>query len=556
MFNLLRNKSGLGLVEVLMAAGIAGGIALTVAKLSQDANRVTKTTETNNEINMFINDVAYTLSDKASCLATVPAGTAANGASIPDIKKVVNGVSTTTYKLFNTAPGNNKYGNNSFSLAAISTEKDPDNKVYLAIKITRHNAVVNGAKEIEKRIPLKVVFDGTGNNIASCYSDTDNIIAAAAEAACKGNSARWDAAAGECHHDIGLAGATGNPLVCPLYHVPRQLDTTGGTATFTCQPVYSSANSGCGAGSFINGWDADGEPNCTPIGGVACAAGDYLRKGASGHYECVTLPTCGDRQILIANGPGGFQCVTAACDENNEYLVAINSSGQPVCKKVSGGSCGPNEYVKQVNTDGSLQCAQVPASANLTQSDYSFVDGYNSSTGIWSRKTIDQTAQQICARITGFTWNGTNCIPTAAGTTDFEAICLKFPGHTWNGSQCVSASEFSKLINFQLRFNGTSWSVSLTRVIYSTSAADKNINVVIDSVTGSGGAFRFRIHHNTYYMNSTELISAVLSTRDGNNFNLRVGDVSGNNELEFAKADDASYNNFANGDVINVIWGY
>ena len=62
MIKLFRNNSGLGLVEVLMAAGIAGGIALTVAKLSQDANRVTKTTETNNEINMFMTDAAYILS--------------------------------------------------------------------------------------------------------------------------------------------------------------------------------------------------------------------------------------------------------------------------------------------------------------------------------------------------------------------------------------------------------------------------------------------------------------------------------------------------------------
>lgn len=546
MLNLLRNKSGLGLVEVLMAAGIAGGIALTVAKLSQDANRVTKTTETNNEINMFINDVAYTLSDKASCLATVPAGTAANGASIPDIKKVVNGVSTTTYKLFNTAPGNNKYGNNSFSLASISTEKDPDNKVYLAIKITRHNAVVNGAKEIEKRIPLKVVFDGTGNNIASCYSDTDNIIAAAAEAACKGNSARWDAATGECYHDT-FPDPTN---VCPAGQAFKEVSTTGGSVRILCQPIQTETH--CAVGSFIDGFKADGTPACQSL---PCSPGQLIRKTATG-VQCIDIPNCPEGSTLMGDTTAGFKCINATCGPN-QYLSSINSNGGSYCKEMpTGAPCGTGQYVKQINADGSLVCEAVPAATSLAQQDFSFVDGYNSATNTWSRKDITQTAQQICARITGFTWNGTNCIPTAAGTTDFEAICLKFPGHTWNGSQCVSASEFSKLINFQLRFNGTSWSVSLTRVIYSTSAADKNINVVIDTVTGSGGAFRFRIHHNTYYMNSTELISAVLSTRDGNNYNLRVGDVSGNNELEFAKADDSSYNNFANGDVINVIWGY
>lgn len=61
--NLFKNTFGFGLVEVLMAAGIAGGIALTIAKLSQDANKVTKSTEANNEINMMMNDAAYILSD-------------------------------------------------------------------------------------------------------------------------------------------------------------------------------------------------------------------------------------------------------------------------------------------------------------------------------------------------------------------------------------------------------------------------------------------------------------------------------------------------------------
>ncbi len=53
MKKILKNAFGFGLVEVLMAAGLAGGIALTIAKLSQDANRVTKTTETNVFLNIF-----------------------------------------------------------------------------------------------------------------------------------------------------------------------------------------------------------------------------------------------------------------------------------------------------------------------------------------------------------------------------------------------------------------------------------------------------------------------------------------------------------------------
>lgn len=544
MKKILKNAFGFGLVEVLMAAGLAGGIALTIAKLSQDANRVTKTTETNNEINMFITDAVYILSDKDNCMKTIVPGTAVSGAPITAIKKSVPvpppDDSVSIYSV------GQKYGNGIFSITGMQTDNS-DGNPNLKITIVRNNVTTTGARSIVKKIPLKVVL--AGGNIASCFSDTEDMIEDAAKAACTGNSAKWDDLNKVCIHDILITGANASG-VCPDGQAFKEISTTGGNVRILCQPIQTETH--CAVGSFIDGFKADGTPACQSL---PCAPGQLIRKTAIG-VQCIDIPNCPEGSTLLGDTTTGFKCINATCGPN-EYLSAINSNGGSYCKQMpTGAPCGTGQYVKQINADGSLVCEAVPAATSLAQQDFSFVDGYNSVTNTWSRKDITQTAQQICARITGFTWNGTNCIPTAAGTTDFEAICLKFPGHTWNGSQCVSASEFSKLINFQLRFNGTSWSASLTRVIHSTSAADKNINVVIDTVTGSGGAFRFRIHHNTYYMNSTELISAVLSTRDGNNYNLRVGDVSGNNELEFAKADDASYNNFANGDVINVIWGY
>ena len=549
MKKILKNAFGFGLVEVLMAAGLAGGIALTIAKLSQDANRVTKTTETNNEINMFMTDAAYILSDKENCMKTIVPGTPVSGAPITAIKKFAPAPppndSVSIYSV------GQKYGNGLFSITGMQTDNS-DGNPNLKITIVRNNVTTTGARSIVKKIPLKVVL--AGGNIASCFSDTEDMIEDAAKAACTGNSAKWDDLNKVCVHDILITGANASG-VCPDGQALKAMvagtaPNNGEPANFTCQPIFSTT---CPGGQFIKGLNPDGSVNCADL--TSCAPGQYLKQNATGGLDCVDIPSCGADQVLHTKPDGSFGCSDSACGDN-QYLQAINSNGAKLCKTIPNGACGSGMYVKEVKTNGDLVCEPVPSGASLPTVAYSFADGFDSSNNTWSRKTIDQTAQQICTRITGFTWNGTNCIPTAAGTTDFEAICLKFPGHTWNGSQCVSASEFSKLINFQLRFNGTSWSVSLTRVIYSTSAADKNINVVIDTVTGSGGAFRFRIHHNTYYMNSTELISAVLSTRDGNNYNLRVGDVSGNNELEFAKADDASYNNFANGDVINVIWGY
>lgn len=533
MKKLLKNAVGFGLVEVLMAAGLAGGIALTVAKLSQDANRVTKTTETNNEINMMMNDVAYILSDKANCNASIPSGTAANGANITQIRRVVSGTPQVVYS------AGSQYGNNTFTISSMSTERiGATNDVRLVLNILRNNKVTTGSKTITKRIPLKAVLAGA--NIDSCFSDTENIITAAAQAACQGNSARWDAAAGECHHDIVLSPAT-----CPDGQAPKQIDLTGGTATFTCQPISTTT---CPAGQYQTGFNAAGTPICASI---PCGVNQLIRKTGTDTFACIDVPvTCAMNQVLKQES-GAFVCRDAYCPAN-QYLRGFSSTGAADCRALPTGTCPTDQYVTQVNPDGSVNCAPVPAGATLPQVDYSFVDGYNG--GVWSRKSLAQTAQQICARITGFTWDGTNCIPTAAGTTDFEAICLKFPGHTWNGSQCVSSNESYKVVAFSLKFNGTSWSVGSTLVLFSTQASDKNINVVIDTVTGSGGNFKFRIHHNTYYMDSSEIISAVLVARDGITLNLRVGNVDGNNVLEFGKADDSTLNNYVNGDQINVIW--
>lgn len=139
--NLFKNKFGFGLVEVLMAAGIAGGIALTVAKLSQDANKVTKSTEANNEINMMMNDVAYIFSDKTNCLATIPPGTNTNGASILTVDRVINGAERTIYQT------GVKYGNGTFSISSIITESVGPNVI---ITINRENKVTTGARAITK----------------------------------------------------------------------------------------------------------------------------------------------------------------------------------------------------------------------------------------------------------------------------------------------------------------------------------------------------------------------------------------------------------------------
>lgn len=556
MFKFTRNKNGFGLVEVLMAAGLAGGIALTIAKLSQDANRVTKTTESNNEINMMMNDVAYILSDKANCKISVMNGAPsipANGTVVSQIRRVDPPPAATSKLIYQTGT---KYGNGTFTINSMNTEKDPvTSEVKLVLSVTRNNAVTTGAKVITKRIPLKVVLDGTGNNITSCFSDTDNMIAAAARAACHGNNARWDAAEGQCHHDILISPAG---AACPTGQALKLITTgvgpdNGDSATFTCQPVMGTSS--CPVGEYLTGFDAAGAPLCTAL---PCGDGQLIKKTGTNSFTCINVDytDCGPGSVMVWNSPTAMSCRKSACDvANNEYLVAINSNGDPLCRKLPGGVCGTNQYIKTVRPDGTLECATIPAAANLPQQDYSFVDGYDAGAGTWSRKSIDQTAAQVCSRITGFIWNGTTCTPSTGGVTDFAGICAKIKGYSWNGSNCVPNNEFSQLVAFQLNYNGTTWTVSSTNVIFSNYDTDKSVNVVVESVTKTNGSqHKLRIHFNSYYMDSSEVLVAQYIAKDGNFNKLNINDLDGNNVIELNKADDSSGNNFVSGDSINIIW--
>jgi hypothetical protein len=92
-----------------------------------------------------------------------------------------------------------------------------------------------------------------------------------------------------------------------------------------------------------------------------------------------------------------------------------HSNGIKVCKTVPNGACGSGMYVKEVKTNGDLVCEPVPGGASLPTVAFSFADEFDASNNTWSRKTIDQTAQQICDRILGATWNGTKCTVAAGG---------------------------------------------------------------------------------------------------------------------------------------------
>lgn len=556
MKNLLKKTlmscRGFGLVEVMVAAAMAGGLALVIAKISTDMNRGAKTAETNNEINNFVLDVGYILSNRDNCRHSIPNGTP-YGTAVTEIAKDVTGTPQVVYQVGPT------YGNGTFSIQSMVVRQNPTTtSPELSIQIQRENSYSYGARVLERNIPLQVVLDGSGN-IDQCFSNIDLIISSAVQKACgdgnpSNNSSFYDPVTGACIHQT-------DDMVCPPGQFIYEVRTDTGRTVSTCRNTITTPAS-CPAGSHVTSIDSGGNASCAPIGTTnTCPIGQYAVRINNGAVECLPFPQCNPQSVLHANSTGILSCVDITCNTSNQYLAGFDGSGNPVCKTLTSTDCGPGNYVTKVNTDGSFECGQVPNHQLLPRVDYSFVDGFES--GSWTRKSISQVAEQVCNRIVGFAWTGTTCMPAGGGSTPQE-VCETFPGHVWTGTQCRSpamSSGVSKLVVFKLKFNGgSSWTVSASKVLFSTNPNDSNVSVVIDQITRKNGArFNFRIQHNNYFIDSSEVISAQLigprgNVNDGNeNMKLSITDISGSNEIELVKADDASDNDFIAGDIVNII---
>jgi hypothetical protein len=395
------NFKGFGLAEVMLAAGLTGGIALTVAKLSQESARINKTAESNYEINQFMSDVAFILSDKTNCGMTIPPNSAANNYSATAIFRNQNGVAVPVYRADGT-----KYGNNNFALAGIQTKKNPDDSVYLELTIDRLSKVSYGTKQIKKKLPLKVVLNPARTQIQDCFSDTEAMISQAVQNACQGNAATWDPVTATCTHQITEA-------LCPAGQVIKRVRLNGTSIVPECGNINENPVT-CAVGEYVRSIDAQGRPTCArlnAINSVGCSTNQYAYRLFDGNLECRNFPNCSPDQVLRASPTGNLSCQTIACGAN-QYFAGFDPAGAQVCKIIPSRDCGAGSYVTRVNPDGSFDCGSLPPSAMGVAAANQYIRGYNAATGAVIANTIP-----TCTGQNHLQFNGTNFICTPETST-------------------------------------------------------------------------------------------------------------------------------------------
>lgn len=383
-------------MQVLLTAGLAGGLALTVAKLGKDSFKATQNINTTTEINQAIQDISNILSDSASCNATIPAGSPVN-TSISAIRKSTETGTTVAYRV-----GPNVSNNGSFIITGMNTVPSATG-VDLRVSIRKQNRDTIGGPEVIKTIPLKAVVNS--GTIASCYSDIDSVVDAAVKAACNGNAAFWDETARECRHNIVV-------LTCPAGEVLRKTDPVNGEIVSECVPLFP-ATAACPQGSFISQINPDGSASCSPLRTTTtCSAGQYLKRINPTSVECVSFPSCGNQGILRRIDSDTFSCIDfSVCITSNQYFAGLDSAGNVICKNFPNETCGPNSYIKEIRANGTIICGEVPNHMGLGISAYDFIDGFNETTKSWTRKSFIQTAQEICSYFPDKAWIGGKCVP-------------------------------------------------------------------------------------------------------------------------------------------------
>lgn len=193
------NQKGISLVSVLMAAGLVGGLALTIAKIGFNSSKIQSNATTSNEINELYNRVQKHMLSSDNCRATIANAEVSTGDKLKDTSLVIDDevFLTKLYKM-NEDGRNLNYAD---ALPFIESQK----KVNLSSKLTIDKIIFKrtGLKTVEltlsidrdpspskkniinKKFELSMSFDTiAGNKPLSCFSQMDNAIVSAVEQSC------------------------------------------------------------------------------------------------------------------------------------------------------------------------------------------------------------------------------------------------------------------------------------------------------------------------------------------------------------------------------------
>lgn len=210
---------GFSLIEIMVAVGMVGGLALVVMTLKKDTATSTKRLEIASEIVSLHNMIGQILLDETACTNTLQTIDVTNPTAVPDINNAAGG---TMYATGST------YGNGTVEIGTMTAQIISGTKqaiasepgfsrgnVRLSITYNRISSLIpaGGSKQLTREIILSAKVNTTTDVVSTCYSNEGDAIQEAVRIACESIEGTYDEAPQKCNlKNLGVATSDSNSM--------------------------------------------------------------------------------------------------------------------------------------------------------------------------------------------------------------------------------------------------------------------------------------------------------------------------------------------------------
>ncbi|MEA9354982.1 prepilin-type N-terminal cleavage/methylation domain-containing protein [Bacteriovorax sp. PP10] len=342
MKKLIRNNKGFTLVELLIAGGIAGGIALVAVTSLRNTRQASNITVVASESSTLKSLIAAQLVNPQGCKKTFPTDTLIVRNNI----QIFSSGGAVVVK-----PGSTFGPAKEFSITDISSSSVPGSNI-LKLKVD-YTLKANLDKVSKKRLytftlDLFINKNTAGDKITGCYIDMTGATRKAVAASCKGYEGPPETQSGASYNENdGLYGTCTHDL-------PEVRNAAGAkVASNLCPPgqylknVKSEYNSALPKNTVVL--------ECKTFSVGPCPDWSYVNKvnGTTGAAECVSLAQFySSGQVLTTlagRTPTTYVGITLNCPDADQVLRSIRTDGSLECiPKHIETICAANQYVYDI----------------------------------------------------------------------------------------------------------------------------------------------------------------------------------------------------------------
>lgn len=188
MKRILNSQAGFSIVQVLIAAGLMGGLALMMAKLGQNQAKMQRKAVEDQDLNQFVNTVQKHLLNHDACKNTFENVVGLNSDGDDDdehVDKILNFEKNTVFAVNTTSNYQDTDPSPNLKITSMRAIRGAGTELKLEIEIEKTNKGAQqsfGAKTFKKFIKLDALY--SNGEVSKCYSQMGSAVVTARKRAC------------------------------------------------------------------------------------------------------------------------------------------------------------------------------------------------------------------------------------------------------------------------------------------------------------------------------------------------------------------------------------